>query len=242
MQIKSSEVLILLAAAVMSFLANLPDNMLGSLVDRKVLLVALTSLVVVAMFRYLQMMLLLTICVLAIGANLPSELAAQLGISQLALLVSLGGLIGITLLNRVLKLLPTHKESLDEVEEEEDRWKVMLAAISKGDVAAVQQMLIWNYSVNFSLNGVTPLHLAAEKGHSEIVRMLIKYGADYRRKNAEGKTALEIGIEKHKRVSTTDIAYKADNPYTSTIASAENKRADGEIWQTYLVSKGPRVR
>ena len=105
-QFKTSEVVILLAASLMSFLANMPDSWLGNVVDKKVILAALTVLVIVAMFRYLQFLLLATIAILAIGANLPAELATSLGISQLVLLVSLGALIAIALLNRAVKLLP----------------------------------------------------------------------------------------------------------------------------------------
>jgi hypothetical protein len=97
-QVKSSELIILIAASAMSLLANLPEDMLGDLVDKKMLLIALTGLIVVAMFRYLQMFLLLLITILAIGANLPSELASALGISKMALIVSLGALIAAALL------------------------------------------------------------------------------------------------------------------------------------------------
>ncbi len=199
-QFKSSEVLILLAASVMSFLANLPDSILGNLVDRKILLVALTALVVVAMFRYLQMLLLLTISILAIGANLPAEIASSLGISQLALLVSLGVLVSITLLNRLVKWLPTEKDTPASViiDERED----LMAAIATGDQAHLQRLLLMNVSVNFTLNGTTPLHLAAEKGYPEIVRLLISKGADFRQKNADGKTPLDIALERTKLIQT----------------------------------------
>jgi ankyrin repeat protein len=213
----------------MSFLANLPDHILGNLVDRKALLAALTALVVVAMFRYLQMLLLLTISILAIGANLPSDLAAALGISQLALLVSLGALIAISLLNRVTKLLPTHKE--DIAADIIDSRQTMLTAISKGDQATVLRLLLMNESVNFTLNGTTPLHMAAEKGYPEIVRILISHGADFRIKNDEGKTPLEIALAKRKFVQTQEILHNVSKPYFATSGQAENRRADAEIWQ-----------
>ena len=226
-QFKTNEVLVLLAASIMSLLANLPDSILGGLVDKKMLLAALTSLVIVAMFRYLQMLLLLTISILAIGANLPAELAASLGISQLALIISLGFLIAISLLNRAVKLLPVEEET--PATEIADRRETMLAAIAKGNQAALQRLLVMNENVNFTLNGTTPLHLAAEKGYPEIVRILISYGADYRKKNAAGKTPMEIAQEKKKFIQTEEILHNANRPMA--LNPAETRRADHELWR-----------
>ncbi len=189
---KSSEALILLTASVMSLFANLPDTILGGLVDRKVLIAALAAVVVVAMFRYLQMLLLLAIVVLAIGANLPAELASELEISQPALLLSLAILITITLVNRAVKLLPTGTETPDE--KITNARLALLAAIAKGDVPSIERMLATDPNVNFTQDGVIPLHLAAEKGHTDIVRLLIGYGAVFYVKNAEGKTSLDLEL------------------------------------------------
>lgn len=227
-QIKSSEVVILLAASVMSFLANVPDRMLGNMVDRRVLLAALTALVIVAMFRYLQILLLATISILAIGANLPAELASSLGISQLALIVSLVALIAVVLLNRVAKLLPTEKATSSS--EIADARRVILAAIAKGDQATLQRLLVMNADVNFTLDGTTPLHLAAGKGYPEIVRMLIGYGADFRVKNAEGKTALEVAQAKKKFMKTEEILHRAGTSGIAKLEHAETRRADADIW------------
>jgi hypothetical protein len=187
---KSSEVVILLTASVMSLLANLPDTILGGLVDRKVLIASLAAVVVVAMFRYLQMLLLCAIAVLAIGANLPAELASELEISQLALLVSLAILVTITLVNRAAGWLPTGAETPEE--KITNARLALLAAIAKGDVPSIERMLAMNPDVNFTQDGVIPLHLAAEKGHTDIVKLLVDYGALFYVKNAEGKTSLDL--------------------------------------------------
>jgi ankyrin repeat protein len=228
-EFKSSEILVLLAASVMSLLANLPEDILANVVDRKMLLSALTALVVVALVRYLQMFLLLTITILAIGANLPAELAEALGISQTALIVSLGILIAMALLNRAVKLLPVHPDDADE--ESVDVRQALLEAIARGDQATVHRLLVMNVNVNFFDNGTTPLHLAAEKGYPEIVQLLINYGADFRKKNAEGKTALEIALAKKKFILTTEILHTAtaSKPNAGT-PGAEPRRADAELW------------
>lgn len=223
MQIKSNEVIILMAASLMSFLANLPDDAVGKIIDKQALLAGLSALVVVAMFRYLQMMLLLIISILAIGANLPTELAAALGISQLALLVSLGILIAMALLNRVTNLLPTVKETPEtdspaEREGVNERLEIM-AAIAKGNQATLQRFLDRKVSVNFSFYGATPLHLAAEKGYPAIVQQLINHGADYSAKNADGMTALDIALAKKKFIKTTEILFSVDNSYITNAAA-----------------------
>ena len=216
---QTKEVVVLLAASVMSFLANIPDSILGNVVDRKILLVALATLVVVAMFRYLQMLLLLTISILAIGANLPAEMASMLGISQLALLVSLGVIVTITLLNRYINWLPTDKELPSP--EIGDARQALLAAIEKGDKASVQRLLAMNANVNFTLNGTTPLHVAAEKGYPEIVRLLIGYGADFQKENAEGKTPLDVALAKMKFIQTEEILINAHNTYGAIYGRSE---------------------
>jgi len=225
-QFKTSEVLILLAASVMSLLANLPDDILGNTIDRRMLLGALMSLIVVAMFRYLQMFLLILITILAIGANLPADLATAMGISQTALLVALVALISAALLNRKVKLLPT------EAETPFDERQAMFEAIAKGDQATLHRMLVMNVKVNFTHNGTTPLHLAAEKGYPDILQLLIKYGADYRKKNADGLTALEIALAKKKFIKTTEILHSAGKSYSANFGQNETRRGDAEMWQT----------
>jgi ankyrin repeat protein len=225
---------VLLAASVMSLLANLPDDTLGNMVDKKLLLGGLVALVVVALFRYLQAYLLLLISILAIGANLPSDLANALGISQIVMLISLGALISIALLNRFVGWFPMHSGSdseSEEVDSESERRQMLMGIISSGDQVALHRMLVMNQNVNFIVNGMTPLHFAAERGYPEIVRLLISYGADYRLKNEQGKTALEIALEKKKLVQTTEILYNANTTPASPRVHTETRRGDAEIWQ-----------
>lgn len=228
-QFKSSEVLILLAASVMSLLANLPDAVLGNIVDRKMLLIGLTAMIVVAMFRYLQIFLLLVISILAIGANLPEELATTLGVSPMVFLISLGTLISLALLNRVVKFLPTDPNAASR--EIMDEREALLSAIARGDQLTLQRMLVMNAEVNFTLNGTTPLHLAAEKGYPEMVRILISHGADYRKKNAQGLTALEIALAKKKFIQTTEILHSAGKSNSADFGQHETRRFDSEMWQ-----------
>ena len=214
-RIKLSEIAILLMVSLMSFAANLPDSFLGNLVDRKALLATLTVFVFVAMFHYLRALLIVSISILAIGANLPAELASALGISQQALIISLGFLVIISLLNYAFKLLPAglEKPASQHLDMDEAR-SIMIAAISKGDQATLRQLLAMNVDANFYLDGTTPIHLATEKGYSEIVRLLIDHGANFRLKDAAGRRPLEIALTR-KFVQTTEILFEANKPYFS---------------------------
>jgi hypothetical protein len=51
--------------------------------------------------------------------------------------------------------------------------------------------------MDFSYNGFTPLHFAAEEGHSAMVRMLLKFGADRTIKDSRGRTPLEVAMAKN---------------------------------------------
>src|SRR5512142_2918725 len=96
--IKSKEVWLLLSVSLMAFGANLPEGLLGNVIDRKLLLVALVVTVFISLFRYLKLMLFHTVSVLAIGANLPDQLASQLGISRPAMIVASGVLVAMALM------------------------------------------------------------------------------------------------------------------------------------------------
>lgn len=231
-QLKYSEIVILLVISFMSFAANLPkQHPLSNLVDRQTLLIALTAFVVIAMFHYLRMLLLVAVFILAIGANLPQELASALGVSQLALLVSLGFLVTASLLNYAFKLLPMGtEESGTPIPDITSARHSLLTAISKGDLVTLHRLLAMNVGVNFTQDGTTPIHLAAEKGYSDIVQILIYHGANFRIKNAEGKTPLETALAKKKFIRTTEILFNANKPYFAKPDQAETRRTDAEEW------------
>lgn len=66
-------------------------------------------------------------------------------------------------------------------------------AASDGDLKRVQQLIADGYSVsNFDDLGMTPLHYAARNAHVEVMKLLIKAGADVNAHDAEraGNTPL----------------------------------------------------
>lgn len=193
-QAKSSEVALLFVVSVMSFAANLPEHLLGGVVDRKLLLIALTASVVVALFRYLRFLLFMTVSILAIGANLPGELATTLGVSPLAMVGSLGFMVVVSLANYAFKLLPTGVEKA-KIDTLDSRMNV-LAAVSKGDLVKLHRLLAMNVEINFTQNGEVPILVAADKGYSDVALVLIEHGAKFRVQNEDGKTPMEIALAK----------------------------------------------
>jgi hypothetical protein len=218
-QFPAKDALALGVITLLSVLANLPEGWGNWLVSRNTLLAALIAVIIIALFHYLEALLLMSITTLAIGANLPRELAADLGVSQGIMLAALAAIIGVTLLNRVLGLVPLNAAEHDEVDPEQTlmldlsaaRLR-MMDAISHGQIGTIRKLIARDRNVNFVVDGNTPLHLAAEKGYSAIVQLLIDSGADLLAQNDEGNTPLDIALTLRKYAQTTDILYKATIP------------------------------
>lgn len=211
-KVKSSEVAILLLVSLMSFIANLPDYVVGNLVDKKMLLLVLVTSTVIALFRYLRLMLFLAMVILAMGANIPQDFAESMGFNPMIMLVALGFLLTVSLLNYAFKLLPTGVE--EEVAEVSDTRFELLTAIYKGDHTKVFELLNTDANVNFFEQGFTPLHLAVERGYPDIVRMLVNSGANIEAQNAEGKTPVEVALDK-KFIRSSEILFKASQFYAA---------------------------
>lgn len=64
-------------------------------------------------------------------------------------------------------------------------------------------------------HGKTALHIAAEQGHPEIVRTLILWFADLSLQTADGKTALQIAVEKLDRNMVELLLTKGARPDAS---------------------------
>lgn len=212
-KIEPSEVVVLILVSLMSLAANLPDQIAGNLLDRKLLLLVLTTSVVIALFRYLHLLLFLAIVILAMGANLPQEFAEDMGFSPSVMLAVLGILVTVALLNYAFRLWPTEAEEADTTQSADTRF-ALLTAIYKGDQARVHELLSSSANMNFYEQGFTPLHLAVERGYPDIVRMLVNSGANIEAQNAEGKTPVEVALDK-KFIRSSEILVKAARFYAA---------------------------
>lgn len=199
MQAKNSEVAILFIVSLMALAANLPDGAIG-VIDRNLLLITLVATVVISLFRYLKLMLFITVSVLAIGANLPAQLASQLGISQLAMIVASGMLVFVALLYKLYHLRPFAKrqdyaeDSASSRHDTIDSRNGVITAVLNGDLAALHQLLMSGAEVNFRQNGDIPLFLAIAAGYADMVLLLLSHGANLRVKNKEGQTPIEFAL------------------------------------------------
>ncbi|HEU0186613.1 MAG TPA: ankyrin repeat domain-containing protein [Gallionellaceae bacterium] len=218
LKFKSSEIVILVLVSLMSFAANLPDNIAENYIDRKLLLLVLAASVVIALFRYLRVMLFLAIIILALGANLPHEFAESMGFSPTVMLIVLGALVSVSLLNYAFRLLPTGAE--ERTEEAADSRYELLSAITRGDQAAVFELLNLDAEINFSEDGQTPLHLAVTRGYPDIVRMLVNSGADIEAVNEQGKTPIDIALEK-RFIRSSEILFKAAKFYAEQASKVQ---------------------
>lgn len=235
MQIKASnsEIAILLIVSLMALTANLPDGTLIHIVNRNLLLVTLTATVFISLFRYLKLMLFLTVSVLAIGANLPDQLARQLGISQTAMIIASGVLVCVAILYKMyfLRILKKYGHNTQEAYEQkrdtiESRAEV-IESIRNGDFASLHQLLMSGVEVNFRQEGDIPLFLAIENDFADLVVLLLSHGATLHGKNREGMSPLEFALL-NKRIRIAEIIHYASRhsltiPTSSGIFPASDK-------------------
>lgn len=191
-EIKMNEVLLLVIVILLSLAANLPEQMLGNVIDRNWLLIALTAVIVISLFRYLRLLLFLTVVALAVGANLPEQISESLGVSPVVMLAFLILLVMISMLNYGFKMLPTEKD--EHLHDSAESRQAVISAITKGDLTKLHWLLTKKVEINFLQDGISPATLAAEKGYTDIMQVLINHGADLNVQNAAGKTPMEIAL------------------------------------------------
>jgi hypothetical protein len=191
----STEFYLFLLVAVLSIAVNLPAAVIGQYIDQKTLLIVLAAVVVIALFRYLRLLLFLCVLALALGANMPERLSHTLGIDQTVMLTFLVLLVLISQANRFLKLPedtdPARKRSAPRLDSSESR-KAVLIAIARGNVKRLKWFHSHNTELNFFEDGVSPVTLAAEKGNSEVMQLLIYFGANLNVTDGAGRSPLEI--------------------------------------------------
>ena len=100
---------LLLIAAVM---ANLPEEYIEHTlgVNRGALVACLGIAVIIGLFLYLKTGLFIAVVLLIAGANMPDQIAEGLNISKIPILLALVALVGVGLINYVVKLMPTGLE------------------------------------------------------------------------------------------------------------------------------------
>jgi ankyrin repeat protein len=176
-------------------LANLPEDLLESAgIDRNFLLGSLALTVFIALFVYLKFQFFFLVVLLAIAANMPGEVAESLGISTLPLLIAMATMVGFSVINYVVELLPTGLEKKPR-EQSAEGIKVLFYAIEKGNLIYAQKILSQNFDPNLvSEKGYTPLMYAAARGDAKMVDLLLRNGADVNIVSRDGDTAIELAL------------------------------------------------
>src|SRR6267378_3295665 len=188
------EIALVVLVALAATLANLPEETLERFdIDRGLLLGSLALVVFIALFLYLKFQFFLLV-LLAVAANMPGEVAESLGISTLPLLIAMSTMVGFSLINYVVDLLPTGLEKKPKQQSVEGI-KVLFYAIEKGNLIYAQKVLSQNFDPNLvAENGYTPLMYAAARGDSKMVELLLRNGANVNIVSQEGDTAIELAL------------------------------------------------
>ena len=191
-EFKLNEVIMLVVVLLLSVTANLPDSMIGQVVNKDVLLSVLATVIIIALFRYLRWMLFLIVTVLALGASLQEQLASVVDVDPIVMVATLVVLVFISLLNHVFKLLPI--DAVAKRTDSSQSRKAILEAVKAGNLSKLKHLLKLNVEINFLQDGTSPAHIVAEQGNNELMQALINYGVNLNAINKDGLTPMEIAM------------------------------------------------
>ena len=177
-------------------LVNLPheyvEDTLG--VSHATLIAVLLITVILGLFLYLKFGLFVVVVLLVASANMPEQIAEGLQISRVPILLALVALVGVSLINLLVKMLPTGLEA-PKREKSTEGVRALFYAIEKNNLAYAQKVLSMNFDANVPHdNGYTPLTYAAMKGSAPMIELLLRNGADPAQVTKEGDTAVELAL------------------------------------------------
>lgn len=189
------EVLLFGLMIMAAVIANLPEESLESLgVQRNYLLAVLGCGIVIGLFFYLKFFFFLAIALLVLGANVDQQIAENFGISKIPLILALVAMVGVSLINYVVKLVPTGLEPKTR-ERSPEGVRAMFYAIERNNLVYAQKVLTMNFDPNVQHdNGYTPLAYSAMKGNPQMVELFLRNGADPNATTREGDTAVELAL------------------------------------------------
>jgi ankyrin repeat protein len=138
--------------------------------------------------------------VLIAGANMPDQIAqgitdaTGLTMSKVPIILALVAMVGVGLINYIVKLVPTGLEPKPK-ERSPEGVKALFYAIEKNNVVYAQKVLSMNFDPNLHHeNGYTALAYAAAKGNPKMVETLLRNGADPALSTKEGDTPVELAL------------------------------------------------
>ena len=203
-KLRIRELILMGLITITAVLANLPheyvEDTLG--ISHNTLIAVLGIAVIIGLFLYLKFGLFVAVVLLIAGANMPEQIAEGLNISRVPIILALVALIGVGLINYVVKLLPTGLEPRPRQKSAEGI-RALFYAIEKNNVVYAKKVLGMNFNPNMHHeNGYTPLAYAAMKGNPAMIELLLRSDADPAMTTKEGDTAVELAL----RMGHSDVA------------------------------------
>ncbi len=176
--------------------ALLPVELTDQLsINRGYIAAVLGILLVIALFLYLKFAFFIMVALLVIGANITDAWSDTLGISKLPLIIALIAMVGISLINYIVSILPTGLEPKPR-DKSPEGVKAMFYAIEKDNLVYAQKVLSMNFDPNLlSDNGYTPLQYAAMRGNAQMVELFIRNGANVALLSKDGESAAELALK-----------------------------------------------
>jgi uncharacterized protein len=150
---------------------------------------------VIALFLYLKFAFFIMVALLVIGANVTDAWSDTLGISKAPLIIALIAMVGISLINYVVSILPTGLEPKPR-EKSPEGVKAMFYAIEKDNLVYAQKVMSMGFDPNLlNDNGYSPLQYAAMRGNPQMVELFIRNGASVSQLSKDGESAVELALK-----------------------------------------------
>jgi hypothetical protein len=218
-RLRIRELVLMGLIALSALLANLPreyvEETLG--VSSSTLLAVLAIAVIIGLFLYLKFFFFLAVVLLIAGANMPDRIAEGLNVSKVPIMLALMVLVGVGLVNHLVKLVPTGLEPRKR-DRSPEGIRALFYAIEKNNMVYARKVLKMNFDPNLQHdNGYTPLAYAAMKGSMTMVELLLRHRADPGLATREGDTAVELAL----RFGHTEVAELLRDARQNTEAAAE---------------------
>ena len=195
-RLRLRELILMGLIAITAVLANLPEEYVEESlgVNRATLVAVLGIAVIIGLFLYLRTGLFIAVILLIAGANMPDQIAEGLNISKIPIVLALVALVGVGLINYVVKLVPTGLEPRPK-EKSAEGVRALFYAIEKNNLVYAQKVLGMNFDPNMHHdNGYTPLAYAAMRGSLPMIELLLRNGADPQQTTKEGDTPVELAL------------------------------------------------
>lgn len=195
-RLRIRELTLLGLITVSALIANLPKEYVeDSLGMNQDLMIAVVGIAVIfGLFLYLRFGLFVAVLLLVAGANLPEQIAEGLNMSKIPIILALIALVGVGLVNYVVKMLPTGLEPRPK-EKSAEGVRALFYAIERNNLVYAQKVLAMNFDPNLHHeNGYTPLAYAAMKGNPPMIELLLRNGADPAMATREGDSPVELAL------------------------------------------------